>query len=228
MNKRKDITGKKFGRLTAIRFDHSEKHHSFWLYRCECGNEVVRRTDHTTNIPNASCGCYMDKIMKKAQKIHSQEIETKRIKNELCINNKTELPLYKRYSRMIERCYNKSHPSYKYYGERGISVCFEWKGKQGFYNFYAWAIRNNFEPSLTLDRIDVNGNYCPENCRWVNMDIQGNNRRNNHYYEYNGESLTLSQISRKYNVNYNMMYSRINKHHMSIEEAISDIKNGEM
>lgn len=102
---------------------------------------------------------------------------------------------------MRQRCENHLHKSYKNYGGRGIKVCDEWLDKENsFNNFYEWAINNGYEEGLTLDRIDVNGNYSPENCKWSTWKEQQNNRRNNIYIKINNTTLTLQQWADKLNI----------------------------
>ena len=110
---------------------------------------------------------------------------------------------------MRDRCYNKNHCAYSQYGGRGIKICDEWIGKNGFKNFYKWAFENNWNPLLTIDRIDVNGNYSPENCRWVDWNEQSNNRRNNHFLELRGERHTAAEWARILGWNPNIIYGRI-------------------
>lgn len=105
------------------------------------------------------------------------------------------------------------------YGGRGITVCDEWTGSQGFEHFYEWAIKNGYENCLTLDRIDVNGNYSPENCRWITNKEQQNNKRDNVYITINNETLTMKQWSEKVGIPYNTVKQRIYKG-WSYEEAI--------
>ena len=94
---------------------------------------------------------------------------------------------------MKERCYNPNRNSYCWYGAKGICVCDEW---DDFENFYDWSMDNGYSDELTIDRIDSNGNYCPENCRWLTDREQANNRSTNRIIEYNGESHTLEEWSR--------------------------------
>jgi hypothetical protein len=108
---------------------------------------------------------------------------------------------------MKERCYNKNNKSYNDYGGRGIKVCDEWKNDVNA--FVKWAIDNGYKEDLTIDRIDVNGDYCPENCRWVTMKEQGNNKRKNHLITYNGKIQTLSQWCDELNLNRNMVAMRL-------------------
>ncbi len=94
---------------------------------------------------------------------------------------------------MIQRCFNKKAKEYRNYGGRSITLCEEWLGDNGFLNFYKWSMDNGYEYSLTIDRINVDKNYSPKNCRWVTMKVQGNNRRNNKKICYNGETHTLKE-----------------------------------
>lgn len=133
---------------------------------------------------------------------------------------------------MKNRCYNPNNPAYKNYGGRGIKICDEWNNREvarniqrnntkGFLAFKKWALENGYADNLTIDRIDVNGDYSPENCRWVSRKIQNNNRRNNHYITYNGKTQSLADWCRELCLNYHKIRSRINKYGWSIEEAFS-------
>lgn len=116
--------------------------------------------------------------------------------------------LYNTYYGILNRCYNKNNRKYYAYGERGISVCDEWRGKEGYSNFIKWAISTGYKKGLSIDRIDVNGNYSPQNCRWADDIQQNNNRRINVYLEYQGEKHTLSEWSRITGVSKNKVYKR--------------------
>lgn len=126
---------------------------------------------------------------------------------------------------MYCRCYYTATHGYERYGGRGIKICEEWINNPN--NFYDWAINNGYKKGLTLDRIDVNGNYEPSNCRWVTKEVQDNNRRNNRKIAYNGETKTLSQWSREYNINIVTLSDRL-KAGLSIDEALNKpvIKSG--
>ena len=110
---------------------------------------------------------------------------------------------------MKNRCYLKSSLKYKNYGLKGIRVCEEWNNS--FREFYKWAIQNGYKDGLTIDRIDVNGDYCPENCRWVTQKIQQNNRSNNHLLTYKGITLTVAQWNEKLNFPYGRLQDRLTK-----------------
>lgn len=121
---------------------------------------------------------------------------------------------------MKERCGNSNHKSYKHYGAKGISVCDEWKNS--FAAFFGWAISNGYKEGLTIDRIDVNGNYCPMNCKWVTYAQQNRNYSRNHFITYNGETLCLKDTAEKYGIKSVTLQFRL-KSGYSIEEALLPI-----
>lgn len=118
---------------------------------------------------------------------------------------------------MRERCYNKHSPNYKNYGGRGVAVCSEWK--DNFQAFYEWSANNGYNDKLTIDRIDVNDNYEPNNCRWCNAKQQARNRRNNRNYTINGVTHCLMKWCEIYNLNYQTVIYRLN-HNWQIERAL--------
>lgn len=111
------------------------------------------------------------------------------------------------YHNMITRCENPNYDKWQYYGGKGIKVCPEWR--RSFAAFWGWAYTNGYNDSLTLDRIDVNGDYCPENCRWVTMKQQANNRTTNHFLEYNGIRKTIAEWSEISGINEETFRNRI-------------------
>lgn len=126
--------------------------------------------------------------------------------------------LYSTWHNMRCRCDNPNHKSYKHYGGRGITYCAEW---HDFPPFMEWAISHGYNDSLTLDRIDTNGNYEPSNCKWSTPKEQCNNRRNNKKFTFNGETLTLSEWSDKLHIPRHTLWCRIQKYHMSIDKALT-------
>ena len=139
---------------------------------------------------------------------------------------KTEL--YSHWIAMKGRCLCKKQPYYKNYGGRGIKVCDEWLHNS--LSFFEWSYKNGYieDAGLTLDRIDVNGNYEPSNCRWVSRKTQCNNKRNNHYITYKGRTQTLAQWCEELNLNYGTIKSRINRDHWTVEKAFETKDNARL
>lgn len=213
----KDLTGKVFDRLTVIEFSHKEidnrgKYKYFWKFRCECGNEVIRRADGLKDKGIKSCGCYRKEVLKE----HNFKIN-----NPNKTHGKSNTRLYKIYSKMKERCYYEKYPEYYLYGGRGISICEEWLND--FMNFYNWSMQNGYKEDLSIDRIEVEGNYEPTNCRWSDNITQANNKRNNIKLTYEGETHTLPEWSRILNLPYSTLADRLRKG-KSIKEILNPIK----
>lgn len=130
---------------------------------------------------------------------------------------------------MINRCYNSQNAGYKDYGARGITVCEEWLQDDGFEAFYKWAITHGYNDSLTIDRIDVNGNYEPSNCRWTDAEMQANNKRNSINIKYQDTLITIKECSEKSKIKRSTIEYRINvlkKHNKDLTyENIVNFKN---
>ena len=142
MGKFHDLTGQKFGKLTVIEHKGKNAHkHTLWLCRCECGNKIIIRSGDLVTGSTKSCGCSRQESLKK--------------------HGKRNTRLYNIWANMIQRCTNQNIPAYKNYGARGIVVCDEWH--KSFASFYEWATTHGYSDELTIERIDVNGNYAPEN-----------------------------------------------------------------
>ena len=130
-----------------------------------------------------------------------------------------------RYTRLYDiwrgiksRCYTQSSTSYKNYGLRGVKMCDEWLDYQ---TFKRWALANGYKDNLTIDRIDVNGDYTPNNCRWVSYKENSNNKRNNRYIEYNGKIKTLTEWAEEYHIKVGTLWARLNKG-WTIEKALNN------
>lgn len=158
-----DLTGLKFGKLTVIkRMPNNQNNKAVWLCKCECGKEAVIIGSRLYTGKTKSCGCLtVEKTIERSTK-HGQG----------------HSHLYGTRMNMIDRCTNPRNKSFNYYGGRGIKVCPEWLNKEtGVQAFTDWAMANGYQDGLTLDRIDTNGDYSPDNCRWVTMAVQCTNRR---------------------------------------------------
>lgn len=134
-----------------------------------------------------------------------------------------KLRIYRIYAGMHSRCENENCDHYKDYGGRGITVCSQWSGKDGFFHFYKWAMENGYNNELSIDRIDNDKGYYPDNCRWANVDMQINNRRTSRKYEYNGILMSINDIAKMNNISYGNLYNRIVQKEMTVHEALKDI-----
>lgn len=150
--------------------------------------------------------------------------ENKMKKSNLGLTRYTDSPLYKTYHSMHSRCERKNHKYYKIYGGRGVTVCDEWSGKEGFYNFHKWAQSSGWRPGLTLDRIDNDRGYGPDNCRWATRTEQTRNRRTTLFFEYRGMKLTIKEIAESEKISDSMLRYRLIDKKMSLRDAINECK----
>jgi len=196
-------TGDVFGKLAFVRAEGSvvgrngrKEHRS--LFKCECGKEKSMVTFRVVSGASRSCGCV----------------------NKGDGHGLSGTKIYLVWNGMKTRCSNPNKEGSQHYFDRGIKVCDEWV--QSFSAFHLWAIASGYREGLQLDRINNNGNYEPENCRWVTPAVNSNNRRDNRWVEHNGDKLPLGEAVTKYGggVNYDMVYSRIRKG-WSFSDAVS-------
>lgn len=188
-----DITGNKYGRLTVLGYaGKTDKNRSLWKCLCECGNFVIARSDFLKSGNKQSCGCLNNE--KRSQRCIDRNMK----------HGMAHTRLYRVWCDMRRRCNNPKASEYKNYGARGIRVCEQWDND--FQTFYDWAMKNGYNEAAkrgecTIDRINVNGDYCPDNCRFVDSMVQGKNKRNNKLITHNGETKTQSEWARYYGKN---------------------------
>lgn len=175
MPKLKDLRGKRFGGLIVL--DEKPIRINkviYWNCRCDCGNQKLIFSGNLVQGKVKSCGC---------QHYRKDGV------NERLVNI---------FKGMKQRCYYAQHERYKSYGGRGIKICDEWLNDRK--KFYDWALSNGYKDNLSIDRIDVDGDYEPNNCRWVTMKVQQNNRTNNRKIIINGKTKTASQWAEEYGI----------------------------
>lgn len=190
-----DLKGQKYNRLLVIGDAIKRGKNYYYPCRCECGKETLVRKDALVSGGTKSCGCSRGQY----------PIDSKYSKRSR---------LYHVWYGMKRRCENPQDTNYHKYGGRGIRVCKEWS--DNYEAFVDWAIEAGYDPNskhkeCTLDRIDNNGNYEPSNCRWANMTVQSNNRRNSVLVTYCGETLTIAQWAKRVGLSHGTLLNRINQ-----------------
>ena len=207
---KENLTGRVVERLTVIEQTDdyvapNGRHYDQWLCRCECGNPnlVVVLGQSLKRKHTKSCGCLIGDSSRRRFTTHHGSYEK----------------LYKIRIQIIDRCYNPKNKRYKDYGGRGITVCDEWRND--YTSFKQWAIESGYQDGLTIDREDNNGNYEPNNCRWVSNKVQSNNMRRNRLIEFNGKTQTVSQWADEVGLKYDTLYGRLFTSHWSVERALS-------
>lgn len=199
-----DLIGQRFNRLLVVEKIGTINQKVMWKCKCDCGNFVNVHTSNLRSNRVKSCGCYkLDKLVKRSTK-----------------HNQRHTRLYEVWKSLKQRCLNSNSNAYKNYGGRGITICEEWKND--FQLFYDWSMKNGYKKGLTIDRINNNDSYKPNNCRWVTRQAQANNTRTNRYIEYNGIIHTISEWSRILNIS----YSKLRYHLQKDKNYISDIISG--
>lgn len=186
--------GERHGKLVCIGKDPS-RDYRYYLYKCDCGNVKSIIQDSVKRGATISCGCYL-----KANRINGNCHRTYGFSH-------TRIDHI--YKTIIARCYYPKNNRYYLYGAKGIVMCEEWKNDKT--KFFEWAFANGYAENLTIDRIDPHGNYCPENCRWVDYTVQANNKTSNHRVTIDGETHTLAEWSRISGIKSGTIRFRLNK-----------------
>ena len=196
-----NIGGLRFGRLEVIEMSHVDKSgKAFWICKCDCGNKKIVSGDKLRSGKTKSCGCLQAELRKNGiRKTHGM----------------TKTRLYTEWCNMRSRCHNVNN---KNYGGRGISVCDEW---EKFENFMLWAISNGYNDNLTIERIHVDGNYEPDNCKWITPKEQHLNRTDSHKITAFGETKTIKEWSDSTGIGYDTIERRVNAYNWSGEEAVT-------
>ena len=195
-----DIIGKKFGRLTVVEFSHSKGYEKYYTCRCDCGKTKTVLKGNLIHGKTKSCGCYQKEMAIKAN---------------LLPENRRKL--HDIFRHMKSRCYDPKNNRYDRYGGRGIKICDEWLNDVE--SFCVWALSNGYKDGLTIDRIDVNSDYCPQNCRWVTQQEQSLNTTRNVYISYKGKTKTLKEWANELGIKNTTLHNRIKYYGWSIEKA---------
>jgi hypothetical protein len=196
-----DMTGVRVGRLVGIRYVESRKHVRYWEFKCDCGNIIVTQARGVKSGNSLSCGCLKSDIVSENVTTHGMSRTTE----------------FKCWQNIHSRCYNKNHPAFRHYGGRGIEVSDRWST---FEQFLADMGRKPGK-RYSIDRIDVNGHYSLENCRWATDLQQGRNRSNNRFLTLNGRRQTLSAWSIQIGVAASLIARRIDRWAWTIEQALT-------
>ena len=200
--------GKKFHMLTVhepVHVTNKMGNMWYWNVRCDCGTEKGMRPIEIIDGHNVSCGCY----------VRTREVWNKS-------HGESHTRLHNIWLGMIGRCKPENAMALRY-GKRGIKVCDEWKDYE---TFAAWARSNGYADNLTIERIDVNGNYEPGNCTWITLEKQARNRRTTHRVMYKGKEMSLAEACEIAGVPYKRAFNRIKQQGWTLDEALAERKNG--
>lgn len=202
MGKFDDLTGRRYNMLTVLEMDCKKNGSFYWKCLCDCGNMTSVKSGNLKSGMVKSCGCLMHQNEKA--KTHGM----------------SKSKIYRVWAAMKARCYNTKTAAYKDYGGRGIQMCDEWKDSSE--KFMSWALANGYKESLTIERINNDSDYCPENCTWISLQEQSKNRRSCHRITYNNKTQNLVQWCEELNLPYKHIHNRISKLGWSFERAISE------
>ena len=209
MSALQDLIGKTFGRLTVVSLGKSKNKKRYWLCRCQCGRAAEVTTDKLNSGHTKSCGCLaIETTIANNKKFPRDGHPT---------HGMSRHPLDGVLKAIKQRCTNPNNPRYMDYGGRGITLCKEWATDRA--SFFEWATNSGYRPGLSIDRIDNDKGYYPDNCQWVQTLVQNRNTRKNLYISINGVSKPLSEWVSKTNLKYATVLARIHRG-WSPEEAL--------
>jgi len=212
MPKLVDQTGKKYHRLTAIKYFRNGEHAGRWLWKCDCGNTIIPQTGAVTWGRTKSCGCLNDERRKSGLN-RMEHGDAKRNDRKV---------LYNKWASMLSRCRNPHNKAYKYYGGRGITVCEAWKKYE---NFMIWAYNTGYRDDLSIDRIDNDEGYNAKNCRFVKRKEQNRNKKNNRMLTYNGETKCVGAWAEELGVTYALLYGLVYRNnHRRLLNTLDEIR----
>lgn len=201
MRSANDLSGQRFGRLIVICRATGKYESPYYKCICDCGNEVIKRGGSLISGNTRSCGCLHKEQLAERNRKHGERYTR----------------LYGIWLNMKQRC-SSNKERYKNWQGKGITVCKSWS--DSFMEFKAWAIANGYTDSLTIDRIDVNGNYEPTNCRWITKTEQQFNKTNTRYFEYKGQKKCLAEWAEIFDINKPTLYNRVYNLGWNIEKAL--------
>ncbi len=190
--KRINFTNKKINMLTVIKKAESKNRRAFWLCKCDCGNEIKVMSQDLIYKTKYSCGCTRKPVVERKRKY-----ETKNQR------------LYNIWHAMKQRCYDDRKREYKYYGGKGIKICDEWLSN--FEAFQEWSLKSGYKSNLTIDRINAEKDYCPENCRWITQKENNLNRRGIIRISYNDKTICLKDYCKIKNISYSTTLKKYKK-----------------
>lgn len=210
MGKFRDLTHMEFGMLKVIkqaetRISPGGRKRIFWVCQCSCENKTIVEVEagNLTCGRQTSCGCARNAKSSKRMTKHGQY----------------KSRIYHAYKSMKQRCFDPETKEFPQYGGRGITVCAEWLGEDGFQNFYDWSMKNGYRDDLSIDRKNNDGNYEPSNCRWADRFTQDNNKQNTLYYDIGNGKEPLAVLCKRYNLDRTMVWKRL-KRGWTIKEAL--------
>lgn len=199
-----DPTGR-YGRLLAEKEVAGTSYSRRFQCLCDCGKTVTVNLNALLSGNTKSCGCLKKDLLRKEKQTHGM----------------SKTLIYGVWKSMKDRCFNSNIPTYKNYGGRGICMCREWV--KSFKSFYGWAVKNGYKKGLTIERIDNDGDYCPDNCTFIPKSEQSKNRRNLNILHFDGKSQTLSEWSREIGISRGSLRDRLSNG-WPIEEALTTKK----